>query len=349
MFTYLILQHPGHNRVYYNLADKLALAELKIASTHLAVKSENCRIQEIAGIRYLALDTKEEFKEVDLQILSRLSFVFALYKLKKQDDQTILIPLKRFNYEYVNEKISSLLKYPGKTNELFTKMMVNVALLSSEFTYDHQIELLDPVAGKGTTLFEGTVYGFHATGIEIEPKSVHDATIFFKKFIETEHYKHKTDKRQVYGKSKSEAVYIQEFEYARTKDEFKSDHTRRKLSYVTGNGQDAHHYFKAHSFNLIVGDLPYGIAHGNKGAKKTNSITRNPSELLELCLPQWYKVLKKGGTIVLAWNAFLVSRARLTQIFENNGYTVLSDEPYNQFEHLVDKSIKRDIIVAKKT
>jgi hypothetical protein len=322
---------------------------LKIASTHLVSKSENCRIKEIAGIRYLALDTSDEFKEADLQILSRLSFVFALYELKKQDDQTILIPLKKFNYEYVNDKISSLLKYPGKTNELFTKMMVNVALLSSEFTYDHKIELLDPVAGKGTTLFEGTVYGFNVTGIEIEPKSVHEATIFFKKYIEAERYKHKTDKRQVYGKSKADAVYIQTFEYTHTKEEYKSDNTRRKLAYVTGNGQDASHYFKAHSFNIIVGDLPYGIAHGNTGTKKTNSITRNPSELLELCLPQWYKVLKKGGTIVLAWNAFVVSKTRLTKLFENNGYSVLSYEPYDQFEHLVDKSIKRDIIVAKKT
>lgn len=43
-------------------------------------------------------------------------------------------------------------------------MMINVALLSSDFNYNDRIQLLDPIAGKGTTLFEGAVYGFDTYG-----------------------------------------------------------------------------------------------------------------------------------------------------------------------------------------
>jgi tRNA G10 N-methylase Trm11 len=204
------------------------------------------------------------------------------------------------------------------------------------------------VAGKGTTLFEGAVYGFDVFGIEIEPKSVHEASIFFKKYLETERLKHTASKRQIAGKKKSEAVHIQEFEYARSKEEFKSKETVKKLGMINGNSQEASKYFKKNQFHLIVGDLPYGIVHGNSGERKAASITRNPSELLEACLPAWEQVLQKGGCLVLAWNAFVASKQKLVEIVNQHGLQVLSDSPYDEFQHMVDKSIKRDILVAKK-
>lgn len=348
MKKYLILQHPGHNRVYYNVAGELALAELTIACQRLDVACEEIMVEEIAQVRYLSFTTKEAITDHDLAILSRLSFVFAIFRMEQRGGQTCLIPISKVDYEYVDSKISSLMKYAGKTNELFTKMMINVGLLSSDFDYNHKIQLLDPVAGRGTTLFEGAIYGFDVTGIEIEPKSVHEATIFFKKYLEAERFKHTSGQRQVSGQKKSEAIYMQEFEYACTKEAFKSDQLRKKLGIVNGNSQDAASYFKKNNFHLIVGDLPYGIAHGNKGAAKSTSITRNPSELLSLCLPQWYQVLKKGGVVVVAWNSFVVSRQKLSEIFTENGFEVFTEAPYDGFEHLVDRSIKRDIVVARK-
>ncbi len=348
MNKYLILQHPGHNRVYYNLAGKLALAELKIAVQRLDVICDIVEIKEIKDVRYLFIESKENLTSNDLKIISRLSFVFAIFRLQEFQDENCLIPISKFDYEYVDNKISSLLKYSGKTNELFTKMMINVALLSSDFNYNENIKLLDPVAGKGTTLFEGIVYGFNVTGIEIDSKSVLAANLFFKKYLEKERFKHTANKRQVYGKSKSEAIYIQEFEYARSKEEFKSEESRKKFGLVTGNSQEASKYFRNESFHLIVGDLPYGIAHGNTSDKKSTSITRNPSELLSQCVPEWYEVLKTGGVTVIAWNSFVVSKQKLEEIFSKNGFDVLAESPYDGFEHMVDKSIKRDILVCKK-
>ena len=50
MKKYLILQHPGHNRVYYKVAGELALAELKLASQGLETICDVIEIVEIKSI-----------------------------------------------------------------------------------------------------------------------------------------------------------------------------------------------------------------------------------------------------------------------------------------------------------
>jgi SAM-dependent methyltransferase len=345
---YLILQNPGHNRVYYNASENLALAELTIASKRTSQTLENIESFDLSGIRYISFKSANNLSSKDIEIISKLSFFFAFYELKEIDGKPVLFPIAKSNNEYIDAKISSLLKYQGKTNELFTKMMINVALLTSEVEYADSIKLLDPVSGRGTTLFESAVYGFDAYGIEIEPKSVHETQVFFKKFLENERLKHKSDKRQIYSFSKTETVHIQEFKYALNKEDFKSDSKTKTLGLINGNASDAYKYFKKAKFNLIVGDLPYGIFHGNKGEEHSASKTRNPKTFLSESLVEWYKVLKKGGVIVLAWNSFIISKEQLAHVFEDNNFQVLKDAPYSDFEHMVDKSIKRDIIVARK-
>lgn len=344
---YIIMQHPGHNRVYYLSADKMALAELKIASTRLSVSCSDIDIVEIEGIRYLKIKTDRELSAEDMEILSRLSFVFAIFLLEGDREAKHLLPIRKFAYEYLDPKISSVLKYQGKTNELFTKMMLNVALLSSDFSYDEHLVMMDPVAGRGTTLFEASVYGFDAYGVEIDPKSVQDTGVFFKKYLETERIKHRLENRQIAGAKKANAVVLKAFKYANSPEAFKQKKLKT-LGLVEASSQHTSKYFKANTFHLIVGDLPYGIVHGNASHKKTANITRNPTELLDLCMADWHKVLKPGGVVVVAWNSFLVSRHKLAELFINYGFQVLSDTPYDEFEHMVDKSIKRDIVVAKK-
>lgn len=346
---YLILQHPGHNRVYYNVAGKLAVAELQIAAKRLSVVCRDIEIIDIEEIRYISLDVESIMPDDDIKIISRLSFVFAIYLLEETKGKTCLIPIRKANYEILDNKISSILKYQGKTNELFTRMMINVAMLSSEFSYSDNIRMLDPVSGKGTTLFEGTIYGFDVYGIEIESRFVNETAIFFKKYLEAERLKHTSSVRMISGANKSEAINIQEFEYALSKENFKSGESIRKLGLVCGSSKYAHKYFKGESFNLIVGDLPYGIAHSSSSVKKMTSSSRNPTNLLAESLPEWYLSLKPGGTVVLAWNSYLASRLKLAEIFSDSGFDVMKDPPYDAFEHMVDQSIKRDILVARKT
>ena len=224
--------------------------------------------------------------------------------MEKNDDKLSLMPVERHKEDYLPEKISSILRYPGKTNELFTRMMINVALFTSRFDFSEDVKLLDPISGRGTTLFEGACAGFDVCGIEIDKNSALDCYAFFKKFLSKERLKHKTDKKRVNPKSKELAHTLYDIGYSSCRGESK------EFKIVCGNTKDANKFFKKETFHLIVGDLPYGVAHGNVGKKKSNkdSLTRSPRQLIELSADDWLKVLKPGGSIVLAWNSFVEER-----------------------------------------
>lgn len=226
--------------------------------------------------------------------------------------------------------------------------MLHVAALSSDYSPMDKLKVLDPVAGKGTTLYEAAVYGYDAFGIEKDPKAVHEAAVYFKKYLETERLKHRATKRQIAGKNKSEAVYIHAFSYAQSKAAFLSDESTQQLGMVTGRAQAACDYFKKEAFHLIVGDLPYGIYHGASSHEKPASKTRNPAGFLTEALPQWFETLKPGGVVAVAWNTFVVPRHQMAAIFKAHDFTVCNAAPYDCFEHRVDQSIKRDILVARK-
>lgn len=346
MNTYLLLQNPGHNRVYYTNSENICLAEIEFFSKKADAEISNIQVKTIEGIKYFSFESNNELSKKDLNILSRLSFVFAIYKKIRIENANYLLPVAKINYEYIDGKISSLLKYQGKTNEIFTKMMINVAVLASGYSFEDKINLLDPIAGKGTTLYEGLTYGFNSYGIELSSNSVHEATIFFKKYLEKEKIKHTFVKRQIAGKNKRDAIYISDFEFSKTKQEF-NDKKTKKFGIISGKTQDISNYFKQNFFNIIVGDLPYGIQHKNsKSSEKEN--TRNPYELLKISLPEWYKVLKNKGAIVISWNANVISKKKLTELFQTNKYEVIAENDNSTLEHLVDKAIKRDIIIAKK-
>ena len=194
--------------------------------------------------------------------------------------------------------------------------------------------------------FEAASAGFDVSGIEIDKNSANDTFTFFKKFLKTEKFKHTAEKSRVNPKSKELAHTLFDVEYAKDKDEFKDNSKHFKL--VCGNTKDANKFFKKESFNLIVGDLPYGVAHGNVAKKKEGSITRSPKDLIKLAAMDWYKVLKAGGVICLAWNSFVESKEELEAVLSEVGFKLFKDEVYDEFVHMVDSSIRRDIVVAKK-
>jgi len=344
---YMILQHPGHNRVYFKAAEKLAQSELEIAAGSFRARPERTETVHLAGIRYLSLQTSGPLAPEDLRILSELSFFWALFRLADHDGKPVLVPVETPRVEFLDGKIGSLLKYQGKTNELFTRMMINVGRFSGGFPPGEPLHLLDPVAGRGTTLFQAGILGMHAYGIERDGKQVHDTAVFFKKYLETERWKHVSDKRLIGRSAGGEEIRMVEFEYARTREALKGNGNRGKMGFIAGDATETWRYFKKARFHLLVGDLPYGIHHGARSSKKP-ARSRGPEELLSEGLAEWKKVLVNGGAVVVSWNTFVTSRDRVRDLFELHGFRVLRDGPYDRFEHMVDRSIKRNMVVALK-
>ncbi len=98
---------------------------------------------------------------------------------------------------------------------------------------------------------------------------------------------------------------------------------------------------------MIVADLPYGIQHASK-QQQSKGFTRNPQQLLEGSLPAWRDVLKRGGALVISYNTNVISKTKVNDLLSKADLTLLDEDIYNQFEHRVDASIKRDISIAKK-
>lgn len=347
MIKYAILCHPGHNRVYFEESKKFIELELRIVGKTLTSNIQDIQSQEIAGVSYLIFFTEDILNENDISSLSHLSFMFALFEIKDKNNDVYFIPIAIDNYFYIDSGISSMLKYTGKTNEIFTRMLINIALCSSDFYNKNDIYLLDPIAGKGTTLFEGISLGYNVSGVEIGDKTVLETFNFIKKYLENEKYKHQIKTENISGENKNFKAKKYNIDIAKTKEDLKQKNIKH-FGLIAGNSMYTDKFFRKNYFHIIVGDLPYGVQHGNVTNEKQSSITRNPKELLKICLSAWKEVLKPGGTIVLSWNKFVLPKEDIVFLFESNGFSVFDDEIYGGFEHRVDQSIKRDIIVAKK-
>ncbi|HML49305.1 MAG TPA: hypothetical protein PKE04_21410, partial [Clostridia bacterium] len=217
MQTYAILCHPGHNRVYYEAAKKLALAELTVLTRNLSVPCQAPRWEDIAGIGYVAFSAEAALPHADWRLLSRLSFAYAMFAVREEEASPCLIPIEKAFSPFMEDSFGSILKYTGKTNERFTRMMIHVAHAASGFAHEPCLRVLDPVAGKGTTLYEALSFGHHAYGIEVGERAASEAYHYVKKYLETERYKHAVQVNKQSGPNKSFTATRYQFQIAKTK------------------------------------------------------------------------------------------------------------------------------------
>jgi len=228
----------------------------------------------------------------------------------------------------LDSEVNTILKYSGKTNELFTRLMLNLAQFHMKTSVEN-LNILDPLAGKGTTLFEALVQGHNAYGVEADVKLASESVVYLKKYLETAKYKHETHKERVSGDTRNQ------IKIARTKGE-----AAKHFEMVAGDTRNVSTYFKKNFFHAIIADLPHSKKPQNA------AVTRNALGLIVDAMPGWVRVLKPGGVIVLAWNLFLIPREELAEVLTQNGITVV--DTGMDFAHRVDQATDRDVIIAKK-
>ena len=347
MQKYAILANPGHNRVYFEESKKLAVAELELALQCLSGPCGGIAPDVLGGVYYLTFTAEAALAASDIAILSRLSFVYALFRIAERDGETALFPITLADYAYIGAGIGTILKYTGKTNELFTRMMINTALFASGDCACAGKRLLDPVAGKGTTLFEGLVYGMDVYGVEVGERAVGEACRYLQKYLQMGKYKHSMKTERVSGAGRSFTAERRRFELARSREDAKRGEYR-VFEMIAGNSCYVNQLYRKNFFDVVVGDLPYGVQHGNVTNEGQSKLTRSPAELLRACLPAWRDVLRKGGMVALAWNVNVLPRAAMEQFLGDAGFIVLCGGVYDRFQHRVDQAILRDVIFARK-
>lgn len=83
-----------------------------------------------------------------------------------------------------------ILKYKGKTNAAFTHLLINLALSAGGVWQQPHPRVLDPICGRGTTLYCALTRGMHAVGVEESRRELSEGIAFTQKWLQYHRVKH---------------------------------------------------------------------------------------------------------------------------------------------------------------
>lgn len=331
--TYAFLLYPHANIRYRQSLLQLAVQELSMTLSALGREAEVVP-QKMGGAMFLTFEAAK-LTERDMRMLSQLASVYMLFEMEYGK----LTTLERTHPNYVGEDLPALLKYKGKTNEMFTDTMLTMALAASAFmpVHDSQLVVCDPMAGRGTTLMLALRRGYHGVGIEIGKADVKEAADYMTRYLEFHRIKYKrtdsalTVRGQVGGRENK-------FVFSDSAEHFKDGDTRT-LRLICGDTREAEALLKPNSVHLMVTDAPYGVQKGTAGRQDSIGGT------IAAALPGWFDVLKSGGVLAMSFNTHVTRREGLVRLFEKAGFEIAQTA---NLEHWVEQAISRDVILARK-
>ncbi|MDT0341098.1 TRM11 family SAM-dependent methyltransferase [Streptomyces litchfieldiae] len=344
MNTYGLLLLPSHNRVYAQASAALAHAELLVLSgAVLGGRLTGVAETTLGGVPYLTFRA-DGLSPGDIRHLANLSSLYALFEIQ---DGKLLRPVELTRLDKFSSDLITIQKYPGKTNEDFTKLLLNVTAMSCatpERLLTGELRVLDPLCGRGTTLNQAMMYGLDAAGVERDTKSFESYGNFLRQWLKNNRVKHRAETTTVRRDRRSLG---RRFHVAlgESKELYKKGQ-EIEVTMVNADTAASGDFFRPASFDLIVTDAPYGVQHG---ATARATLSRSPLPLLRSALPAWTRLLRPGGAIGIAWNTYVARREELAGLLGDHGFEVPDAEPYHGFRHRVDQAIVRDLIVARRT
>ena len=337
--TYAIVIKPHHNIAFIDQYLNMCQIELAAIFTKNPDGLTSSRIECISKVNYLVFDTLSVLTDEEKNGMMKLSFFYGLYEV---DESFSLKPIVATFQSDFDDDLSMRLKYNGKTNEAITGMMINLAYYNVLTDMNEIPNLMDPLCGRGTTLFEGMKRHMNVFGIERDSKSVMEMNTYITRYVKEARFKHKNH----HGKQLHGGKQIGEFfqlEYAKEKEDYKKDRTRI-MKVFKGDATSMEGLMRKGTIDMIVTDFPYNVAHRGKGTDPKDGL----APLLTSGLKMWDIYLKRGGVVALSWNIYTDKRTRFEEIFQEAGYEVLKVGGLDQLEHRVAQAITRDIILARK-
>jgi len=330
---YAFLLYPHQNVRYRQSLAQLAEQELLMALAALGRESD-VKLSQMGGASFLLFEA-ENLSERDIRLLSQLSSVYVMFSM----EGGALCPIESLHPAYIGEDLPALLKYKGKTNEMFTDSMITMALCASGFAHAHDSELIvcDPMAGRGTTLMLALRRGYHGVGVEIGKADVKEACDYLTRYLEFHRIKHKKSENALTVRGKLGGRETK-FVLSDTPEHFKAGDTR-SLRMICADTRDCAALLKAQSVHLMVTDIPYGVQKGTAG--KQDSI----GGTLSSALSGWYDTLKSGGVLAMSFNTYVTKREELERACMLAGFDIVET---GNLEHWVEQAINRDVILARR-
>ena len=205
-----------------------------------------------------------------------------------------------------------------------------------------RLRVLDPLSGRGTTLNQTLMYGWHAAGIDVDAKDFDAYAAFLPRWLKDKRLKHtaQTAKLRRDGRSLGRRLDVT---FATGKEEWAAGDTIT-LSNVLADTREAAQVFRAGSFDVVVTDAPYGVQHGSHASAA--GLQRRPLDLLAEAVPGWVRLLRPGGAVGIAVNVRTCPRADALAMLAGAGLEPRDTAAYRGFEHRVDQAIVRDLVVG---
>lgn len=333
-----MLLSPSANRVYRQATGPLAAAELAITAPF----ASRISLTRIGGADAL------EFEADELDELELASQHAGLVCFERQGE--LLRPIELPNPMVFDDDLVTIPKYQGKTNEGFTRLLTHLTL--NQVDRPGPLEVLDPLAGRGTTLLAAWQAGHHGFGVEADEKSFEALASYLKTYLRTKRLKHSAKVAPVRREGRSLGKRLDA--EVRLADATHDQPARPgmptlTMTVFTGDTRDSAALFGRKRFDAIVTDAPYGVVHGaeqGRGPRGARHRDRRPGDLLAEAIPVWRSQLKPGGAIGISWNTRTLPRAELLAMLTDAGLDPLDGGGWNDLEHRVDASITRDLVVA---
>jgi SAM-dependent methyltransferase len=348
MSSYALLVSPSANRVYARAAGELTVAELGVlGETVLPGELGEIRLEQLAGVEYVMFEG--DLDPDGLAHIANVSTAFALFERAGGHEASTLRPIELHRLDCLDDDLLTILKYQGKTNELFTKLMLNVTVLASGAAtrmLSDRLRILDPLCGRGTTLNQVLMYGWHAAGLDVDGADFDTYAGFLPRWLKDHRLKHTATVARLRRDGRALGRRL-DVELATSKEAWAAGDTLT-LTNALADTREAAEVFKAASFDAIVTDAPYGVQHGSRAGATGAGLQRRPLDLLSEALPGWVRLLRPGGAVGIAVNLRTCPRAQALALLTDAGLEVRDTPAYRGFEHRVDQAIQRDIVVARK-
>ncbi len=332
MLSCLMLLAPSANRVYTQATPRLAAAELAVTAPFASAVAPT----NVAGVGYLAFEAAT-LGDAQLAVLAMQSTMLGLF-VREGD---LLRPVELPSLLVMDDDLVSIPKYQGKTNELFTRLLLNVTLaqLSSQRA-GQRLQVLDPLAGRGTTLLTAWTLGLDGFGVESDVRAFEQLAAYLKTYLRRKRLKHTAAVTPVRREGQLRG---QRLDATVRLGETTEGAPTLELAVLTGDTINSARLFGKKKFDAIVTDAPYGVVHG---AGHQGRRDRSPADLLRTAIPVWAGQLKGGGALGISWNSYGLTREELADILTDAGLTVCAGPEWLGFGHRVDQAIHRDLMVA---
>lgn len=321
---------PQRSTQYAALADALAPHELRLSA--IGPLLAGITPARLGGQDYLRLDLAAMPDARQMQALGALAMTSAFFELRDRidaDDGPWLRPLDTgFEPAFPPDMVMAR-RYRGKTNELFTRFLLNIARHSSAFAAEpwRELRVFDPLAGGGTTLFSALVLGAHVAGVEKSAQDTQTTAAFIQQYTREEGIPCRVKEERL--KKVGRRWWFELGKADPRRCLLAQGDTLRAAELLAG-------FKKPH---LIVGDLPYGIQHHGE-----------LESLLRQALPVWASLLMPGGAMALAWDATRFPREDMLALAQQAlpaSCVALNAPPYDSLAHRVDRVIRRrDVLVT---